>query len=90
MGEFVDPGYPSPEEAAREDIPPQFARAIGTEVHGDHATVWLLTNGPSDFEPITVYCTQTDGRWHGEGYSGGFQTGTPPDIKDLARELGWR
>jgi hypothetical protein len=85
-----DPGFSSPEQAALGDIPPQFAQSLGTDVDGDSATVWLLTNDAGYFEPITVFCDLDDGRWHSSGHSGGFITGTPPEIKERARELGWR
>jgi hypothetical protein len=90
MAETFDGGSPSLEEAARGDIPPQFVTTLGSDVRGDSATVWLLTNDAAYFEPITVFCELKDGRWHNDGHSGGFATPTPPEIKERARELGWR
>jgi hypothetical protein len=85
MDGTFDIGSLSPEEAARGDIPPQFVTTLGTEVRGDSATVWLLTNDAAYFEPITVFCELKDGRWHDDGHSGGLVTGTPPEIKERAR-----
>ena len=90
MKETFDAGSPSLEDAARGDIQPQFVTMLGTAVRGDSATVWLLTNDAAYFEPITVFCELRDGLWHDDGHSGGFVTGTPPEIKERARELGWR
>jgi hypothetical protein len=90
MTETSDAGSLRPEEAARGDIPPQFVTTLGTEVRGNSATVWLLRNDANYFEPITVFCELRDGLWHDGGHSGGFITGTPPEIEERARELGWR
>jgi hypothetical protein len=89
MDGTLDCGFPSPEEAARGDIPAQFVPTLGTEVRGNSATFWLLTNDARYCEPITVLCELNDGRWRDAGHSGGFVTGTPPEIKEHARELGW-
>ena len=67
-------GYGTPEEAARGDIPPQFARVSGVEYSeaGDRACVWLLTNEEPCLYRYTVYCSRdARGRWHFEsGWSG--------------------
>jgi hypothetical protein len=62
MDGTMDSGFASPEEAARGDIPAQFVTTLGTEVRGDSATVWLLTNDARYFEPITVFCELNHGR----------------------------
>jgi hypothetical protein len=90
VDDMGDPGCDGPEEAARGDIPPQFAQALGTEIHGTSAKVWLLTNGPQDFEAITAYCDLKDGRWYSSGHLAGFRSDTPPEVRQRARELGWR
>ncbi len=90
MDGTLDSGLPSPEEAARGDIPAQFVTTLGMDVRGDSATVWLLTNDARYFEPITVFCELDNGRWRDAGHSGGFVSGTPSRIKERARELGWR
>jgi hypothetical protein len=89
MEEFEENGYETPEEAARGDIPPQFATAVGSLVTGGTATVWLLTNDRPPFEPYEVYCEQRDGRWFSDGGTGGFGIGTPDDVLVEARRLGW-
>jgi hypothetical protein len=68
-------GYSTPEEAARGDIPPQFAQIsrLTYSASGEDATVWLLTNDEPYLYPYTVCCFRDDeqGRWHlGSGWSG--------------------
>jgi hypothetical protein len=77
------------EAAARGDIPVQFATVVGSCVEGDWAIVWLLTNGGPPFEAYQVSCERRDGRWEYESGSGGFGVGTPDEVLDRARRLGW-
>jgi len=67
-------GYETPEEAAKGDIPPQFARVISVQYSKarDRACVWLLTNEEPYLYPYTVYCSRDErGFWHsGSGRSG--------------------
>lgn len=90
MSEFVGDGYATPEEAARGEIPPRFARVVGVRVDGDSATVWLLTNEAPQFEPYQVGCVRHNGLWYDEFGSGGFMTDTPDEVLEEARRLGWR
>lgn len=90
MSEFVGDGHTTPEEAARGDIPPRFARVVGLDIDGDTATVTLLTNEAPWFEPYQVGCELHDGRWFASWGSGGFQTGTPEEVIAEARRQGWR
>lgn len=85
----ADDGYNTPEEAAVGDVPRRFALVVGTRLEGRGATVWLLTNEAPRFEPYQVECVRRDGRWRSESGSGGFMTGTPAEVKDQARRLGW-
>ena len=89
--EYVGDGYATPEEAARGDIPPQFAHVVGVRVEGDHATVWLLTNEPPvSYEAYEVGCERQNGRWYMDWSLGSFQTGTPEEVLAAARRRGWR
>ena len=56
--------YQDPEAAARESIPPQFARTLGVSLSpdGDHAVVLLGTNEPPDLYPYQVICRRGRGR----------------------------
>ena len=83
MEEFEDNGCETPEQAARGDIPPQFATVVGSRVGGDGATVWLLTNDQPPFEPYEVCYERRNGLWHFDAGTGGFGVGTPDDV--LAR-----
>jgi hypothetical protein len=89
MDEFEDDGCETLEEAARGDIPPQFATVVGSRVSGDTATVWLLTNDQPPFEAYEVYCERRNGRCFGDGGSGGFGIGAPAEVLAEARRLGW-
>lgn len=81
-------GYDTPEEASCADIPPQFVTVVGTEIEGDTATVWLLTNDQPPFEDYQVSCVREHGRWHWEcGFP--FNAGTPNEVLERARKLGW-
>jgi hypothetical protein len=90
MGESVEHGHATPEEAAIADIPPRYVRVVGVEISGDSAWVWLLTNEAPRFERYQVWCERRDGRWHADWGSGGFQTGTPARIDAEAHRQGWR
>jgi hypothetical protein len=61
--EFIEDGFATPEEAARGDIPPQYARVVGVEIDGDSATVSLPTNEAPRFEPYQVGCERHGGLW---------------------------
>jgi hypothetical protein len=55
----------SPEEAARGDIPRQYAAALGVEVSpdGQHAAVLLGTNEEPVLYPYVVVCDNVEGEW---------------------------
>lgn len=89
MVEFEDNGYETLEEAARGDIPPQFATVLGSQVTGDTATVWLLTNDERPFEPYEVYCERRNGCWYWDSGTGGFGIEAPDEVLAEARRLGW-
>jgi hypothetical protein len=89
MDEPEDMGYETLEEAALGDIPRQFATIVGHQVHGDVATVWLLTNNRPSFEAYEVNSERKDGRWYWESGFGGFGTGTPEEVLAEAHRLGW-
>jgi hypothetical protein len=59
---------------------------IGVEVVDNHATVWLLTGGPSTFEEYEVEFDRIEGAWHDGAGHGGFQTDTPSRIHQLAEQ----
>ena len=62
-------GYATAEEAARGDIPAQFAgvESVSYSADGNEATVVLLTNEPPVDYRYTVYCVRENGRWHPSG-----------------------
>jgi hypothetical protein len=81
-------GYATPEEASCADIPQRFVTVVGTELDGDSATVWLLTNDRPPFEDDQGNCVRDNGRWHADsGFP--FNDGTPDEILEQARSLGW-
>jgi hypothetical protein len=85
-----DNGYPTPEEAAMEGLPPQYVAVLGTRAEGGSVRVWLLTNDVPSFELYEVVCVREGSGWlAGSGHSGGFDAGTPPAILQRALELGW-
>ena len=53
MEEFDHSGCGTLEDAARGDIPPQFATVLVGRVSGDTPAVWLLTNDPAPFATST-------------------------------------
>jgi hypothetical protein len=62
---------PTPEDAARGEIPERYARALGV-VHspdGNHAVVLLGTNESPFLYPYQVVCGRGEGGWY-EGMSG--------------------
>jgi hypothetical protein len=67
-------GFATPEEAARGDIPPRYARAIAVDIApwGAHAVVLLATNEPPQLYYYQEICWQKAGRWFG-----GFGNNTP-------------
>jgi hypothetical protein len=83
------PGYDSPEEAARGDIPEQYATVVGVRIDGDSAHVWLVTNDRPTFEGYEVECARTGGRWFGEFGSGGFGLTTPVEVLERAARIGY-
>ena len=89
MEGYEDNGCETLEEAARGDIPPQFATVVGTRVTGDAATVWLLTNDLPPFEPYTVDCERRNGRWYFDAGYGGLGSDAPDDVLAKAHRLGW-
>jgi len=62
---------------------------VGTEIDGDTATVWLLTNDRRPFEDCQVGGLRKDGRWHVD-YGFPLNSDTPDEILERARRLGWR
>jgi hypothetical protein len=87
--EFADGGYDSPEEAARGDIPEQYAMVVGVRIDRDSAHVWLVTNDRPTFEGYQVDCVREDGKWFAEGGSGGFDIYTPAEVLERAAQLGY-
>lgn len=88
MASFDGDGYATPEEAARGDIPRQFVTVVGTQIEGDAATVWLLTNDRPPFEDYEVHCVRERGRWHADsGFP--FNAGAPDEVLERARGMGW-
>lgn len=87
--DFADEGYDSPEEAARGDIPEQYATVVGIRIDGDSAHVWLVTNDRPTFEGYEVDCVREDGKWFAEGGSGGFALYTPLEVVERAAQLGY-
>jgi hypothetical protein len=65
------PGAPTPEEAARGEIPERYARVLATAVapDGNHAVVLLGTNEPPKLYPYQVVCGRGEDGWV-EGVSG--------------------
>jgi hypothetical protein len=64
------PGHPTPEEAARGDIPPEYARAgrVNYSDDGRRAVVELLTNEEPTLYPYYVMCVRdSGGLWHDVG-----------------------
>ena len=89
MESFEPAGHATPAEASCVDIPPAFVTMLGTRIYGDAATARLLTNDQPPFEDYQVNCVRIDGRWHVEsGFP--FNVGTPDEILQRARRLGWR
>ncbi len=72
---------------ARGDIPARYCKVVDVEIRGNGASVWLLTNGPSDFEWYQVEFMRSEGTWEEAGGSGGFQTGTPDHVRRRAKQL---
>ena len=69
------------------DIPAQYCNVVDVEVIGEGASVWLLTNGPSDFERYQVDFVRREGVWDDAVGSGGFQTDTPDHVRRRAKQL---
>jgi hypothetical protein len=75
---------PTPEEAARGEIPERYARALGVAYSpdGNHAVVLLGTNEPPSLYPYQVLCGRGEGGWY-EGISGnGPGWSTTKDAED--------
>ena len=87
--EVPDHGYDSPEEAARGDIPEQYATVVGVRIDGDSAHVWLVTNDRRTFEGYEVDCVREDGKWFADSGSGGFDIYTPREVLERAARLGY-
>ena len=87
-GELLWRRVRDPEEAARGDIPRQFVTVVGTQIEGDVATVWLLTNDRPPFQDYEVHCVRERGRWHADSGSP-FNVGAPDDVLERARGMGW-
>lgn len=68
------------------DVPARYYTIVGGRVHGDEATVWLLTNDREPFEEYECNCLRENGLWRETGGSGGFSTLTPLSIRKRARE----
>ena len=80
----MDEEQPALASRACGDIPTAYCHVMGVEIAGTHATVWLLTGGPSSFEQYEVEFERVDGVWRDGAGHGGFQTGTPSHIRQLA------
>jgi hypothetical protein len=88
--EFIDDGFPTPEEAARGDIPPQYARVVGVEIDGDTATVSLPDRRSSSVRALPGGLRAARWAWFATWGSGGFMTGTPDFVEEEAPRHGWR
>lgn len=62
---MADPGFQTPEDAvlADFDAPRRYITILGSEVRGDRAMVWMLTNDRPPFEEYTEVCFREDGGW---------------------------
>jgi hypothetical protein len=89
MASVEQDGYATPEEASCADIPRRFATVVGSQIDGDTATVWLLSNDQPPFQDCEVQCVRENGRWHADS-SFPFNNGAPEDVLARARNLGWR
>ena len=69
------------------DIPPAYCHVAGVEISGDAATVWLVTNGPHEFEEYEVEFDRVDGSWRDGAGHGSFQTGTPDSVYRAASRI---
>lgn len=69
------------------DIPAAYCHVVGVQINGDTGTVWLLTNGPREFEEYEVEFERRGGAWHEGAGHGGFQTGTPASVREAAAEM---
>ena len=85
----MEVGYDSPEEAARGDIPEQFATVLGVHIEGDLARVWLLTNDRPTFEGYEEVVIRRGSKWFPDHGSGGFSIDTPAEILDRAQQFGY-
>jgi hypothetical protein len=54
------------------DIPAAYCHVVGVQINGDTGTVWLLTNGPREFEEYEVEFERRGGAWHEGAGHGGF------------------
>jgi hypothetical protein len=91
VGRIVEPvGYESPEEVAFDGIPERYVALLGVRIDGDRACVWSLTNDRDPFEPYEDYLERRGSRWFFIYGNGGFSLGTPPEIIERAKKLGYR
>jgi hypothetical protein len=82
-------GKPTPEEAARGDVPQKFVRVVGVVVRGDQAIVAQLMNDVPVYEVETAFChREPDGLWV-EGSSGNGTSGYLPSGNGLGTVLTW-
>jgi hypothetical protein len=73
-------GYASLEDAARGDIPEQYAKVVQVEISddGDQATVLLAANESPAIEYEVTYCARSGGRWY--PLSGGNANGPQGEL----------
>lgn len=83
--------HPTPEEAARGDIPARYVEVVAVVVRGDRAIVVQLTNDRPPHETDTVHCTRNpDGSWEA-GVCGGNSWGGFLSAGDgVGTLLAWR
>jgi alkanesulfonate monooxygenase SsuD/methylene tetrahydromethanopterin reductase-like flavin-dependent oxidoreductase (luciferase family) len=69
------------------DIPPQFCTVVDTDITGDLARIWLLTNDAAHWQTYQVNYRREGGSWVEVSSGGGFQTGTPDRVRERVRDL---
>jgi hypothetical protein len=90
MAEETGETYETPEEAARGDIPAEYAKALSVEISpsGEEALVVLATNEQPYIEPYEVVCYREGNRWLAGIGSGGLGCGWSSTLSDDASNTG--
>jgi hypothetical protein len=90
MVDYEEEVFATPEEAARGDIPEQYATVLGVRVQQHRAIVWMLTNDRPTFEAYTVVCHREGDGWVSDMGSNSFGYDPPQEVEEAAARLGWR